>query len=167
MNRKQKAILIEIITVIVITIIAIVVMISLRDYVNRKEAEMAMTILGKRIRQYRVENGLVPPEYWLDEQRENLPGEVRLGEFHYRARWIGVESAPDEILAYTEQKSRSLFFKNGFFVLRLKEVLPPYRGTNDDGQETRDVHIEWMESEEFKATLARQQSQMEIESWLR
>jgi len=167
MNKRQKAILIEIITIVVITIIAIVVMLNLRYYVNRREAEMAMTILGNRIRQYRVENGLVPPQYWADRQKENLPGEIRLGEFHYRARWIDLESAPDEILAYTEQEFRSLFFKDGFFVLRLKEVLPPYRGTSDEGQETRDVHIEWMETEEFKATLARQQSPMEIESHIR
>ncbi len=167
MNRRQKAILIEITTIIVITIIAIIVMLNLRYYINRREAEMAMTILGNRIKQYRVENGLVPPQYWVDGQRENLPGEVRLGEFHYRARWIDLESAPDEILAYTEQKSRSLFFKEGFFVLRLKEVLPPYQETSDEGQETRDVHIEWMETQEFKATLAQQQSPMEIESQLK
>ncbi len=155
MNKRQKAILIEIVTIIVITIIAIVVMLLLRDYVNRQEAELAMTILGNRIRQYRVENGLVPPEYWVDRQRENLPGEVRLGELHYRARWIDLESDPNEILAYTEQKSRLFIFKDGFFVLRLKEAL---RQDTDI-----DVNIEWMETQEFKTTLAKQQSQIEIE----
>jgi len=158
MNRRQKTILIEITTILVITLTATVLMFNLRDYVNRREARLAITILGNRIRQYRAENGLVPPEHWVNTQRENLPGEVRLGEFHYRARWIDFESSPDEILAYTEQKSRSFIFKDGFFVLRLKEAL---------STEATDVNIEWMETEKFKTTLAQQQSQMEIESQLK
>jgi len=155
MNRRQKAILVEIITIIVITAIAVVAMLYLRDYVNHREAEMAITTLGNRIRQYRVENGLVPPENWVERERENLPGNVRLGELHYRGRWIDLESAPDEILAYVEQKSHSLIFKNGFFVLRLGELLNRDLNAN--------VNIEWMGPQKLEATLAQQQSQMEIE----
>ncbi len=155
MNRRQKAILVEIITVIVLTAIAVVAMLHLRDYVNRREAEMAIAILGNRIRQYRVENGLVPPENWVRRERENLPGNVRLGELNYRGRWIDFDSAPDEILAYVEQKSHSLIFKNGFFVLRLGEVLNRDLNAN--------VNIEWMGPQELETTLAQQQSQMEIE----
>jgi len=155
MNKRQKSILFEIIIVITITVIAILVLLNVRGYVNRREAELAMTILGSRIRQYRIENGLVPAGYWVNRQRENLPGEVRLGELHYRGRWIDLESEPNEILAYAEHKSRSFFYEDGFFVLRLKEVLPRDTGA--------DVNIEWMETEEFKAALVEQQSQVEIE----
>lgn len=159
MNKQQKAILIEIITIIVVTIIAIVVMLNLRDYVNRQESKKAMTTLGNRIRQYRAENGSVPPENWVDRQRETLPGNARLGNLHCRARWIDFGSAPEEILIYTEQKSHSLMFKDGFFVLRLGEVLKQ--------DLDKDVEIEWMEPEEFRAVLEKQQSQMEIEMHLR
>jgi len=155
MNRRQKAILVEIITIIVITAIAVAAMLHLRNYVNHREAEKAITILGNRIRQYRVENGLVPPENWVNSERENLPGNVRLGELHYRGRWMDLESAPDEILVYVEQKAHSLMFKDGFFVLRLRELL------NQDPDSH--VNIEWMDAQELNAILARQQSQIEIE----
>ena len=170
MNKRQKSILLEIITVIVVTAIAIIAMLNVRGYVNRREAKLAMTILGDRIRQYRAASGLAPPENWVDRQRENLPGEVRLGELNYRGRWIDIGSGPNEILAYAEHKSRSFFKEDGYFVLRLSEVLPQDSSAartvdkSDEGQGPGELlNIEWMETEDFKSTLAEQQSQKEIE----
>ena len=152
MNRRQKAILRDFATVIVITAIAVVAMIIFKDFVNRSEAMRAMEHLRRRVKQYRDEHGSVPPKSWVDTQRENLPGNVRLGNLQYRARWIDFESTPDEILAYTERNYRFRLVGKGYIVLRLDAVL------KDDGR------AEWMDKQEFETLLARQQSQMEIET---
>ncbi|MHC4890210.1 MAG: hypothetical protein ACYTEO_12195, partial [Planctomycetota bacterium] len=84
-------------------------------------------------------------------QRENLPGNVRLGNLQYRARWITFESTPDEILAYTEKNYNSLLVGKGYIVLRLGAVL------SDKGR------VEWMGKQEFETLLAQQQSPEEVE----
>jgi len=145
MNRRQKAILIDFIAVIVITAIAVVAMINFKDWVNRAEAMRAMEHLGQIVLQYRAERGSVPPESYVDRIKEDLEGYVRLGNLQYRARWLDFECTPDEILAYTERNYHSLLFGTGFVVLRL------------------DGRVEWMDKQEFETLLAQQQSPMEIE----
>ena len=144
MNRRQKNILINFITVIVITAAAVVAMVNFKDWVNRSEAMRAMEQLGQIVLQYRKDHGSVPPESYVNAIKENLQGYVRLGHLQYRAQWLDFDSSPDEILAYTGKKYRSLIGK-GFIVLRL------------DGQ------VEWMDREHFKTLLAQQQSPGEIE----
>ncbi|MHC4457252.1 MAG: hypothetical protein ACYS0I_09195 [Planctomycetota bacterium] len=146
MEKRQKAILIEFIAVIVITAVAVVALINFRDWINHSEAVRAMQHLSQVVLQYRETHGSVPPQSWIDEQRENLPGNVRLGGLHYRARWIDFESPPDTILAYTEKKYHSLFLGDGFIVLRLSG------------------NVEWMETQLFQNILAGQQSTQEIEA---
>jgi len=146
MNRRQKAILRDFATVIVITAIAVVAMIIFKDFVNRSEAMRAMEDLGQRVLKYRQKHSLVPPKSWVDRQRENLPGNVRLGNLQYRAQWIDFESTPDEILAYAERNYNSLFLGDGFIVLRL------------------DGRVEWMDKQEFDTLLPEQQRQMETET---
>ncbi|MHC4362377.1 MAG: hypothetical protein ACYSTZ_06085, partial [Planctomycetota bacterium] len=102
MNKRQKAILMEFVVVIVITAVAVLAMINFKDWVNRSEAIGAMESLSKKVLKYRQTHGSVPPRSCVDEQRENLPGYVRLGNFRYRGLWIDFESTPDEILAYAE-----------------------------------------------------------------
>ena len=145
MNRRQKAILIRFIIVTVVTAVALAAMIIFKDFVNRSEAMRAMEHLGRIVLRYRKESGSVPPESWVNRQRENLPGNVRLGKLRYRARWVDFESTPDEILAYTERSYHSLLLGGGFVVLRLNG------------------RVEWMEKQEFETILARQQSTVEIE----
>ncbi len=146
MNRRQKAILRDFATIIVITAIAVVAMINFKDFVNRSEAMRAMEHLRRRVKQYRDEHGSVPPKSWVDRQRENLPGNVRLGNLQYRAQWIDFESTQDEILAYAERNYNSLFLGDGFIVLRL------------------DGRVEWMGKQEFDTLLPEQQRQMETET---
>jgi len=155
MNRRQKSILVEIIIVLLLTIVAVVAILNVRDYFNRRAAIIAMTVLGNRIKSYRAEHDLVPSESWVKEQRESLPGKDRLGELNYRGMWIDFEAEPNEILAYTEKKSRSIILSDGYLVLRLKQVLIQDAGVN--------VNIEWMEKQEFETLLIRQQSPLEIE----
>ena len=145
MNRRQKTILIDFITVIIVTVIAVVAMINFKDWVNRSEAMRAMEHLGKIVLQYRKNYGSVPPESYVDRIKEDLEGHVRLGALHYRALWINLESTPDEILAYTEKNYRSLLLGSGYVVLRLNG------------------RVEWMNKQQFETLLVQQQSQAEIE----
>ncbi|RKY23869.1 MAG: hypothetical protein DRP62_05025 [Planctomycetota bacterium] len=146
MNRQQKSLLINFIAVTVITAVVIVAMVNLRNWVNRSEARRAMEHLGKVVLQYRSEHGSVPPESYVNNIRENLEGNVRLGKLHYRARWLDFDSTKDEILAYTEHAHRSWLFGDKFIVLRL------------------DGRVEWMERQQLQDILARQQSPMEIQT---
>ncbi len=145
MHKQQKAILIKFLIVVLITAAAVVAMINIRDWVNRSEATRAMEHLGREVLQYRKAHGSVPPQFYVDRIKGNLEGYVRLGDLRYRARWIDLESTPDEILAYTEQKYRTLFFTRGFIVLRL------------------DGRVEWMDEQKFQKLLAQQQSPIEIQ----
>ena len=145
MNKRQKAILVKFITVIVITAVAVVAMVNFKDWVNRSEAVRAMEHLGQIVLQYRKNHGSVPPESYVDGIKEDLEGHVRLGNLRYRARWLDFESTPDEILAYTEGNYHSLLVGKGYVVLRL------------------DGRVEWMGKREFETLLAQHQSPMEIQ----
>lgn len=143
MNRRQKTIIIKLMTITFVTAFAVVAMINFKDYVNRAEAIRATEHLGKLVSQYRKEHGSVPPESYINNMREELEGHVRLGELHYRALWIEPESGPNEILAYAEKKYRSFFLEDGFIVLRLNGS------------------VEWMNKPDFDKILAAQQTPME------
>ena len=144
MRKQQKIILTNIIIVIIITTLAVTAMINLKDWINRSEAIRAMNHLGHVVLQYRQNHGSVPSESHVNSIRDNLPGNVRLGEIKYRARWIKFNAKPNEILAYTEKKYPSSFLSNGFILLRLN-------GT-----------VEWMEKQEFQVLLEKQQDPLEI-----
>jgi len=146
-NRRQKSTLLKFVTVIVITSIAVVAMVNFKDWVNRSEAMLAMKDLGQMVLQYRSDpnHHALPPQSWVDRNREKLRGNARLGNLQYRALWIDSESPPDEILAYTEQNYRSPFVGKGYVVLRL------------NGQ------VEWMDKQTFEKLLAQQQSPIEIQ----
>ncbi|MHC4131028.1 MAG: hypothetical protein ACYSSP_08815 [Planctomycetota bacterium] len=145
MNKRQKKILRDISTVLIVTVIAVTAMINFKDWVNRSEAIRAMEHLSQIVIQYRQDHGAVPPESFVDSIRDDLQGGARLKELVYRARWIGFESIPEDILAYARKETRSFFIKDGYVVLR------------------RDGKVEWMKEADFEALLAQQQSQDEIE----
>jgi len=145
-NRRQKTVLINFVVVITITAVAVLAMVNLKDWVNRSEATRAMEQLGQEVLDYRNKYGSVPPQSYLDSIRENLQGNVRLGNLRYRARWIDFDCPPDEILAYTEKNYHSLLLSSGFIVLRL------------------DGSVEWMDKQKFKTLLAQQQSLIEIQT---
>jgi type II secretory pathway pseudopilin PulG len=145
MNRRQKAILINFVTVIIITAAAVVAMINFKDWVNRSESLRAMEHLSKMVQQYRKEQGSIPPQSYIDSIRENLAGGARLGIPQYRGRWVDFDSPPDMILAYSEKNYGSSFLESGFVVLRF------------NGQ------VEWIERQKFLSLLAKQQSPAEIQ----
>jgi hypothetical protein len=143
MNRRQKAILTDIIAVVIVTAVAIVVMIELRNWLNRSEATRAMEHLGRVVSTYRKDHGAVPPESYVLDIKKSLPGQIRLGGLYYRARWIEFESGPDEILAYTRMGYQSLFQGRKFIVLRL------------------DGRVEQMKADQLQVLLDQQQGPME------
>jgi len=145
MNRRQKTILGNTTTVIVITAIAVAAMINLKNWVNRSESMRAMEHLGRIVLQYREKYGSVPPESYIDKIKEELEGHVRLGKVIYRAQWISFESTPDEILVYTERPNSSWLFGKKCIILRL------------------DGRAEWMDKRELETLLAQQQSSQELE----
>jgi hypothetical protein len=145
MNKRQKHLLINFIVVAAVTLVAVVGMVELKNWVNRVEATRAMEQLGRAVADYRKKNNSVPPESYVNGIKESLEGQVRLGDLHYRARWIEYDCPADTILAYVRKSYRSLLFKPGAIVLRF------------DGQ------VQWIEKSAFDKMLARQQSPMEME----
>jgi hypothetical protein len=145
MNRRQKAILKDFAAVIIATAIAVVAMINLKDWVNRSEAMRAMEHLGQIVTEYRKDHGRVPPEPYVNGIKKKLRGYARLDDLKYRARWLNLDSTPDEILAYNKKIYRSSILSEGSVVLRL------------------DGRVEWMKKQPFESLLAQQQSPLEIE----
>jgi hypothetical protein len=145
MNKKQKYTLVNSSLVIVITSAAVVGMVEVKNGVNRAEAMRAMDHLGKMALKYREQYGAIPPESYVDGIKSQLEGSVRMGQLHYRARWIDFDSKADEILAYVEKDYRSLLFHSGVVVLRL------------------DGRVEWLDKKSFSKLLASQQDPLEIE----
>jgi hypothetical protein len=145
MNRRQKAIIVNTVTVLAITAIAVGAMINLKNQINRSEVERAMDGLSQAILQYKQKYGSVPPESYINRIREGLEGNVRLGGIIYRAQWISFDSTPNDILAYTAAPRSSWLQGEKYLVLRL------------------DGRVEWMKKQALDALLAQQQSAQEIE----
>jgi len=143
MNKRQKAILVELITGIVITVVAVIAMINFKDWVNRSQAIKATEQLGREVFEYRKEHGSLPTSTYVEKIKRSLAGGVRLGNLQYRSLWIDPESPPDEILSYTEKRFPSSLLDDGYVVLRL----------NGD--------VKWMSKEELDTLLPEQQRQME------
>ena len=146
MNKRQKTILTDFVTIIIITAIAVTAMIAFKNWVNRLEVMRAIQQLGGIVVEYRKEHGSIPPESYVNNIKEELEGHVRLGTLHYRARWIDFGCPPDEILAYVEREYHSLFLGHGFVVLRM------------------DGSVAWMNKQKFESLLARQRKPAEVQS---
>lgn len=143
-NKRQKAILVEVATVLVITLIAVVAMINFKDYINRREAITAMQQLGKIVLEYQRQNSRVPSESVFLSEKDNVRGSVRLTNLVYRGLWIDFDAEPNDILAYAMKNYPSSLLDDGYVVLMF------------------DANVVWMGKAEFEELLARQQSEVEI-----
>jgi hypothetical protein len=139
MNKQQKWVLIKFTAVVLVTVGSVATIAELKNGVNRAEAIRAMEHLGKIVSDYKQKNGYVPPESFVDNLKESLVWQARLGDLHYRARWLDADSTPNTILAFTKSSSGSLFFKPEVIVLLY------------DGK------VQRMEEESFNKLFARQQ----------
>jgi hypothetical protein len=144
MNKRQKWILIKFAVVAIVTLTAVAGMVELKNSINLAESMRAMGQLGKVIDDYRHKFGSVPPESYVAGLKEKLEGQARLGDLHYRARWIDFDSPADTILVYVRKSYHSLFFRPGAIVLRF------------DGQ------ITWVDKPSFDKLLAGQQKPGEM-----
>lgn len=119
MNRRQKSLFINILTVSVVTIIAMFALFDLRNHVNRKEAGRAITYLATVITDFKKNSGYLPPKRYVEAARKKIPENVRLSNFYYRARWISFDDKPDTPLAYSRLIQNSVFYKSCYIVLKL------------------------------------------------
>ncbi len=145
MNTRQKAILVEVVSILLVTLIAVVAMINFKDYINRSEAISAMKQLGAIVVEYQKRNGRVPPESLVTDAVRDLKGGVRLGGFQYRGLWIDFDAEPNDILAYTQKNYPSSLLDDGYILLQV------------------DGAVKWLDKNKFTELLAQQQSEVEIE----
>jgi len=143
MNRRQKLIIRQFVFVVAITTIFVVVMINVKDFINKSEAMRTTELLAKNVLQYREQFGSLPLHSYIARQREIL-GDARLGQLQYRAQWINFDDPPDTILAYSQKDYRFLV-GNGFIVMYL------------------DGRVEWMRPDAFNKLLRAQQTRAEME----
>ncbi len=143
MNRRERALLIESLFVLIATIAAVIGMVQLKDYVNRSEAMRAMTQLGERVLEHRKQYGSLPPQSFVDNIKGDVEGAVRMGNVNYRARWIGLDAPDGTILAYSQKHLPSSFLKDGYVVLRL------------------DGTVEWLPTRQFTTLFAGQRTPTE------
>jgi len=76
-NRKQKNLVVNVITVVVFTTVMIAGFAYIKDGVNRSEAIRSMNILGKELLRYRSSYGSLPPETYVKQYSDAI-GAVRL-----------------------------------------------------------------------------------------
>lgn len=143
MNPRQKSIILNFVTVIIITTVFVLIMANVRDLLNKSEAIRSMELLGQRVKSYRQQRHSTPPKSFVmgGDQPISL---VRLGDINYRAHWISYNAKPDTILGYT-YKNFGFLAGKGYVVMFL------------------DGNVTWMEKHQFEQLLAKQQTQAEIE----
>jgi hypothetical protein len=146
-NRQQKKLVANIVTVVTFTVAMVVGFANIKNAINRSETIRAMKILNDEILKYKKEYGSLPAELYVKQFTDKI-GAVRLFGFQYRAQWIEFDSKPDiTILAYSEKNYKGLV-KAGYIVLWL------------NGK------VEWVPKNQFEKILAAQQKQQELQ-WLR
>jgi hypothetical protein len=145
-NRQQKKLVANVVTVVTFTIAMVVGFANIKNAVNRSEAMRAMRILSNEILQYKKQYNSLPSTTYVTEFTDRI-GAVRLGNLQYRAQWIEFNSEPNTtILAYSKNNYRG-FVKAGYIVLWL------------DGK------VEWIREKPFEKILTEQQKQQELQ-WL-
>ncbi len=130
MTRKKR-LLIDVAVVLAITTVSVVGIIHLKDYINRRDALLAVEQLGEKILAFRESRGMLPPEETVQALMNEVSGRTRLGRFTYRAPWITPQSKPDTLLAFTQQDYKSLIVSDGYIILRL------------------DGTVQWMDTQQF------------------
>lgn len=145
MDRRQKAILIEVALVLIVTLIAVIGMINFKDYINRSESIKVMQQGGRTVAEYRRQHNRVPSESIFLREMRKIKGAARLPGVVYRGLWIDMEAEPNDILAYAKKNYPASLLDDGYVVLKV------------------DANAVWMDGDEFEALLAEQQSEVEIE----
>ena len=143
MNQRQKSTVKNLTLVFVVTIAFVLVMVNVKDAINKSEAMRAMALLAEEVQKYRKMYRSTPPESHILQYKEKITA-ARLGELHYRAQWIAFDDEPNTVLAYSF-KDYQFLVRKGYVVMRL------------------DGCVEWMSKSEFEDLLSKQQKHAEIE----
>ncbi len=146
MNKRQRYLVRSFIIIVLVTAGAILAMVHFRDWVNRSEAMRAMEDLSTVLEDYKQEHGSLPPYAFIQKVKQELEGSARLGNLKYRAKWLSSDPKPDKILAYSKKPSSSIFFSDGYVVLRI------------------DGRVQWMNSKLFRKTLSEQRTTIELQT---
>jgi len=146
MNKRQRALLIESLVVLGVTVVAVIGLINLKDWTNRREALRAMESISQQIQAYRSTNGSMPSQDYIDSIRESVPGRARLGKLEYQAHSIKHNSPNNAVLAYTQQTYRSFLIRSGYVVIYL------------DGE------VCWMSPEQFQSVFNQHEDSGEIKT---
>jgi hypothetical protein len=141
LNKRQISVIRHFLSVIIVTLLFVFGLINLRDGINRREALREMTQFGEAVLKYRQNNGSLPPEAWTKPLLDSFS---RI-EVKYRATMILYDSPPNTILAYSKQRSYSLFVKAGYIVLRLNGA------------------VDFMRPDEFEPLLKKQEADRNLE----
>jgi len=145
-NRQQKKLIANVVTVITFTVAMVVGFANIKNAINRSETTRAMRILSNEILKYKKQYGSLPSTSYVTQFVDKI-GAVRLTSLQYRAQWIEFDSDPDTaVLAYSQKDYRGLI-KAGYVVLWL------------NGK------VEWLPKKHFEQILAAQQQQQELQ-WL-
>ncbi len=146
MNKRQRSLLIESLIVLGLAAAAVTALINLKDWTNRREALRAMVNISQQIQAYRRTHSSLPPQDYINNIRESVPGRARLGKLEYRAQSIKHNSPDNAILAYTQQSYRSLFIDSGHVVL------------------FRNGQVSWMTPDQFATALAQHKSSEDVQT---
>lgn len=135
MNKAQKSFFLRLVVVISFTTLTVGIVAVLKSGVQKSEAITAMKDLGKRIRDYKDNVGLLPTESFIEEVQDELLGSERVGEIHYRKKWVRFSLSSDSVLAYTKKEFNNPFWKDGYVILR------------------QSGHVQWLTQDEFKRAM--------------
>ncbi len=143
LNKRQKSLIWNLVAVTAVTFGFVILLMNLKDSVNKSEAISSMKALSSILLEYRKQTGALPPESYVDDIVKQI-GAVRIGKLNYRARWIKWHAPRDSIVVYSEKIYKSIV-RSGYVVMFL------------------DGRVEFMSSRDFEPILARQQSEAELE----
>jgi hypothetical protein len=148
MNKKQKSLVANLTSTVVIVVLFIFCFGNFKDYINKREAIRGFNQLGQKILDYRKHYGQLPSESSVESLREQVEGGARVGNIIYRAQFISIDSPPDTIVAYAD-KNYNWFVKSGFVAILL------------------DGRVLYLAPKEFNDLLAKQQTTYEAEQMKR
>lgn len=144
MNKKQRGLLVRLVVVVVITVGMVFAMVNVKEFVNKKEAMLAVGNLNVEIFKYKQANGKWPLQSYVDEKAKQIQGRARLGAVEYRGNLLGYVGSDDVVVVYVKRDYSGLFLDSGYIVAKV------------NGK------VEWLSEEEFDILMSLQWTAEEL-----
>ena len=119
MNKKQRAMLIRLVLVIVITVGMVFAMVNVKEVVNKKESMLAARNLNFEILKYKQTNNKWPLQSYVDEKAKQIQGRTRLGKVEYRASMFDYVGSNDVVVFYIKREYSGPFIGSGYIVAKV------------------------------------------------